>query len=233
MVSLNPENKTNTIVLYNNLGSPKQLTNTDNNTVFEEKTFELPKKAVDTLKANVLYNKKDNYKQKEYIPLDATPQEVRDILADKKQVGRSFWGYKRVIKNGIKNSENPQQAIENLNFLLNAKDGKLNAQNISSILSITETINNGKGAQAEHLKKHYGFEGGKLDDNSLTKIIDVQAKDAMLLAATTSIMNQQMIQQQMQMQQQQDMLNHQIMQDTFNQQVLQNTMMTTPGMGFI
>src|SRR5574344_449590 len=135
---------------------------------------ELTSDAVEALKTQVLYKPKTE--AKEYIPLDATPQEVRDILADKEKVGRSFFEFKRTIKNGIKRSKNPELAIKNLNFLLNAKEGKIPAYEISSILSTTEVINNGSSG-SDYFKKHYNFEGGERDDATLEKFIKIKEED--------------------------------------------------------
>lgn len=159
---------------------------------------ELTSDAAEALKTQVLYKPKTE--AKEYIPQGATPQEVRDILADKEKVGRSFFGFKRAIKTGIKKSKDPELAIKNLNFLLNAKDGKLSAYDISSILSTTEAINNGSFG-SEYLKKHYNFDGGELDDASLKKITKIKKEDdlkaAIAAQQAAQEANQQMINQQM------------------------------------
>lgn len=147
-----------------------------------EKTYDIPKEAADTIKASVLYKKNEPEEFKEFIPLDASPKEVRDILADKKQVGRSFFGFKNTIKNGIKNSKDPQLAIENLNFLLNAENKKLPAATISQVLAITENVNNDSKWTSKYSKKHYGFEGGTLTKESLDNILKVKFQDDMMAA---------------------------------------------------
>src|SRR5574344_438724 len=168
---------------------------------------ELTSDAAEALKTQVLYKPKTE--AKEYIPQGATPQEVRDILADKEKVGRSFFGFKRAIKTGIKKSKDPELAIKNLNFLLNAKDGKLSGYDISSILSTTEAINNDSSG-SNFLKKHYGFEGGELDDASLSKITKIKKEDG-LKAGIAAQQAAQQANEQIAQQTQQDLINQQMM----------------------
>ena len=184
----------------------------------DSKTYEIPKEAVDTMKASALFNlnKKEDSEYKEYIPTNATPKEVRDVLADKKQTGRSFFGFKRAIKSQVAHSNNPEQTIENLNFLLNAENKKLNAPTINHLLSITEAINKG-GKTGEFLQKEYGFEGGKLTEESFKplykKYQEVQAKNAILAMFMSHQMNQQMNQQMIMDMNNQMQLQNQIFQD--------------------
>ena len=200
----------------------------------ETKTYEIPKAAADTMKASVLFNLDDKVKNseyKEYIPTNATPKEVRDVLADKKQTGRSFFGFKRAIKKQVANSEKPEQTIENLNFLLNAENKKLNAPTINHLLSITEAINKG-GKTGEFLQKQYDFEGGKLTEENFKplykKYQEVQARNAILAMFMSQQMNQQMNQQMIMDMNNQMQIQNQIFQDQMqiqNQMMMQQTMM--------
>lgn len=182
---------------------------------------EIPSEAVDTLKASVLYNAKKPEEKpmfKEYIPTNATPQEVRDILADKKQVDRNFWGYKGNIKKLIKKSKDPQTAIENLNILLNANDKKLNASTVTNILNLTEAVNNER-ADAKFIQLHYGFQGGKLTNENIDKFNETLRKDFAIamfasMAAANDPMTGLVLQQQM-------MTNDLLQQQTFTNNMLQ------------
>lgn len=193
----------------------------------DSKTYDIPKEAVDTMKASALFNlnKKEDSEYKEYIPTNATPQEVRDVLADKKQTGRSFFGFKRAIKYQVAHSDNPEQTIGNLNFLLNAENKKLNAPTINKLLSITETINKG-GKTGEFLQKQYGFEGGKLTEENFKplfkKYTEVQTQNAILGMMMGQQMNQQMNQQMIMDMNNQMQLQNQLFQD---QMTMQNQMM--------
>lgn len=219
----------------NNNYIPKTIEKENTKPAAEQETpiFEVPKEAVDTIKASALFNldKKENSEYKEYIPTNATPKEVRDVLADKKQTGRSFFGFKRAIKNQVANSEKPEQTIENLNFLLNAENKKLNAPTINHLLSITESINKG-GKTGEFLQKQYDFEGGKLTEENFKplykKYQEIQARNAILAMFMGQQMNQQMNQQMIMDMNNQMQIQNQIFQDQMqlqNQMMMQQTMM--------
>ncbi len=206
--------------------------------VDENKTNDFEKTVGDIEKEVNIENKTDekSTEMKEYIPNDATPQEVRDILADKSKVGRSFFGYKKYLKNKVKDSNEPQTAIANLNYLLNADDGKLSAKEISTIMNITEIVNNNKD---EKLSKKYsevfGFDGGKLDDSSYDKISKKMQEQRMVELTLGSAMAMEGLRQQQQ-QMQNDIMNQQIMInqqtiDNINQQMINQQMMQPP-MGF-
>lgn len=189
--------------------------------VDENKTNDFEKTVGDIEKEVNIENKTDekSTEMKEYIPNNATPQEVRDILADKSKVGRSFFGYKKYLKNKVKDSNEPQTAIANLNYLLNADDGKLSAKEISTIMNITEIVNNNKD---EKLSKKYsevfGFDGGKLDDSSYDKISKKMQEQRMVELTLGSAMAMEGLRQQQQ-QMQNDIMNQQIM---INQQTIDN-----------
>ena len=206
--------------------------------VDENKTNDFEKTVGDIEKEVNIENKTDekSTEMKEYIPNNATPQEVRDILADKSKVGRSFFGYKKYLKNKVKDSNEPQTAIANLNYLLNADDGKLSAKEISTIMNITEIVNNNKD---EKLSKKYsevfGFDGGKLDDSSYDKISKKMQEQRMVELTLGSAMAMEGLRQQQQ-QMQNDIMNQQIMInqqtiDNMNQQMINQQMMQPP-MGF-
>ena len=206
--------------------------------VDENKTNDFEKTVGDIEKEVNIENKTDekSTEMKEYIPNNATPQEVRDILADKSKVGRSFFGYKKYLKNKVKDSNEPQTAIANLNYLLNADDGKLSAKEISTIMNITEIVNNNKD---EKLSKKYsevfGFDGGKLDDSSYDKISKKMQEQRMVELTLGSAMAMEGLRQQQQ-QMQNDIMNQQIMInqqtiDNINQQMI-NQLMMQPPMGF-
>ena len=211
--------------------------------VDENKTNDFEKTVGDIEKEVNIENKTDekSTEMKEYIPNNATPQEVRDILADKSKVGRSFFGYKKYLKNKVKDSNEPQTAIANLNYLLNADDGKLSAKEISTIMNITEIVNNKK---KEKLSKKYsevfGFDGGKLDDSSYDKISKKMQEQRMVELTLGSAMAMEGLRQQQQ-QMQNDIMNQQIMinqqtidnmnQQMINQQMINQQMMQPP-MGF-
>lgn len=206
--------------------------------VDENKTNDFEKTVGDIEKEVNIENKTDekSIEMKEYIPNNATPQEVRDILADKSKVGRSFFGYKKYLKNKVKDSNEPQTAIANLNYLLNADDGKLSAKEISTIMNITEIVNNNKD---EKLSKKYsevfGFDGGKLDDSSYDKISKKMQEQRMVELTLGSAMAMEGLRQQQQ-QMQNDIMNQQIMInqqtiDNINQQMINQQMMQPP-MGF-
>lgn len=206
--------------------------------VDENKTNDFEKTVGDIEKEVNIENKTDekSTEMKEYIPNNATPQEVRDILADKSKVGRSFFGYKKYLKNKVKDSNEPQTAIANLNYLLNADDGKLSAKEISTIMNITEIVNNNKD---EKLSKKYsevfGFDGGKLDDSSYDKISKKMQEQRMVELTLGSAMAMEGLRQQQQ-QMQNDIMNQQIMInqqtiDNINQQMINQQMMQPP-MGF-
>lgn len=206
--------------------------------VDENKTNDFEKTVGDIEKEVNIENKADekSTEMKEYIPNDATPQEVRDTLADKSKVGRSFFGYKKYLKNKVKDSNEPQIAIANLNYLLNADDGKLSAKEISTIMNITEIVNNNKD---EKLSKKYsevfGFDGGKLDDSSYDKISKKMQEQRMVELTLGSAMAMEGLRQQQQ-QMQNDIMNQQIMInqqtiDNINQQMINQQMMQPP-MGF-
>lgn len=206
--------------------------------VDENKTNDFEKTVGDIEKEVNIENKTDekSTEMKEYIPNNATPQEVRDILADKSKVGRSFFGYKKYLKNKVKDSNEPQTAIANLNYLLNADDGKLSAKEISTIMNITEIVNNNKD---EKLSKKYsevfGFDGGKLDDSSYDKISKKMQEQRMVELTLGSAMAMEGLRQQQQ-QMQNDIMNQQIMInqqtiDNMNQQMI-NQLMMQPPMGF-
>ena len=84
------------------------------------------------------------------------------------------------IKKRIRESKNPEQAKENLNFLLNIDSNKLSPETISQVLAITEKINHERKHVAMHYTKHYGFDGGKLTKESLNNILKAKYKDDML-----------------------------------------------------
>lgn len=206
--------------------------------VDENKTNDFEKTVGDIEKEVNIENKTNekSTEMKEYIPNNATPQEVRDILADKSKVGRSFFGYKKYLKNKVKDSNEPQTAIANLNYLLNADDGKLSAKEISTIMNITEIVNNNKD---EKLSKKYsevfGFDGGKLDDSSYDKISKKMQEQRMVELTLGSAMAMEGLRQQQQ-QMQNDIMNQQIMInqqtiDNMNQQMINQQMMQPP-MGF-
>lgn len=206
--------------------------------VDENKTNDFEKTVGDIEKEVNIENKTDekSTEMKEYISNNATPQEVRDILADKSKVGRSFFGYKKYLKNKVKDSNEPQTAIANLNYLLNADDGKLSAKEISTIMNITEIVNNNKD---EKLSKKYsevfGFDGGKLDDSSYDKISKKMQEQRMVELTLGSAMAMEGLRQQQQ-QMQNDIMNQQIMInqqtiDNINQQMINQQMMQPP-MGF-
>ncbi len=206
--------------------------------VDENKTNDFEKTVGDIEKEVNIENKTDekSTEMKEYIPNNATPQEVRDTLADKSKVGRSFFGYKKYLKNKVKDSNEPQTAIANLNYLLNADDGKLSAKEISTIMNITEIVNNNKD---EKLSKKYsevfGFDGGKLDDSSYDKISKKMQEQRMVELTLGSAMAMEGLRQQQQ-QMQNDIMNQQIMInqqtiDNINQQMINQQMMQPP-MGF-
>ena len=206
--------------------------------VDENKTNDFEKTVGDIEKEVNIENKTDekSTEMKEYIPNNATPQEVRDTLADKSKVGRSFFGYKKYLKNKVKDSNEPQTAIANLNYLLNADDGKLSAKEISTIMNITEIVNNIKD---EKLSKKYsevfGFDGGKLDDSSYDKISKKMQEQRMVELTLGSAMAMEGLRQQQQ-QMQNDIMNQQIMInqqtiDNINQQMINQQMMQPP-MGF-
>lgn len=203
--------------------------------VDENKTNDFEKTVGDIEKEVNIENKTDekSTEMKEYIPNNATPQEVRDILADKSKVGRSFFGYKKYLKNKVKDSNEPQTAIANLNYLLNADDGKLSAKEISTIMNITEIVNNNKD---EKLSKKYsevfGFDGGKLDDSSYDKISKKMQEQRMVELTLGSAMAMEGLRQQQQ-QMQNDIMNQQIMInqqtiDNINQQMINQQMMQPP-----
>ena len=203
--------------------------------VDENKTNDFEKTVGDIEKEVNIENKTDekSTEMKEYIPNDATPQEVRDTLADKSKVGRSFFGYKKYLKNKVKDSNEPQIAIANLNYLLNADDGKLSAKEISTIMNITEIVNNNKD---EKLSKKYsevfGFDGGKLDDSSYDKISKKMQEQRMVELTLGSAMAMEGLRQQQQ-QMQNDIMNQQIMInqqtiDNMNQQMINQQMMQPP-----
>lgn len=195
----------------------------DNNDITESKDENFEKTVGDIEKdVNIDAKSSEPAEIKEYIPKDATPQDVRDILADKSKVGRSFFGYKRALKNIVKSSNEPQRAIENLNYLLNVDDGKLSALDVTNIMNITEVVNNGKNKNlSKHYSEKFDFKGGKLDNESYKKISDKikeQRKIAFLFSSALLSAN-------IQRQQDMDMMNQQIMIDQMNQQQLQMDMM--------
>lgn len=207
----------------------------DDINVDENKTNDFEKTVGDIEKEVNIENKTDekSTEMKEYIPNNATPQEVRDTLADKSKVGRSFFGYKKYLKNKVKDSNEPQTAIANLNYLLNADDGKLSAKEISTIMNITEIVNNNKD---EKLSKKYsevfGFDGGKLDDSSYDKISKKMQEQRMVELTLGSAMAMEGLRQQQQ-QMQNDIMNQQIMInqqtiDNINQQMINQQMMQPP-----
>ena len=177
--------------------------------------------------------KEEPAEMKEYIPQGATAKDVRDILADKKKVGRSFLGYKKLIRKAFEKSQDPQTSIDNLNLLLNAKDGKLNATFVASIFTVAESINN-NDKNAEQFKKYYGIDSGKLDNESIDKLTNKMSKDIFMASlihglataaasnASNDAVQQQMFQQQLQLNN--DMMMQQ--QNLINQQTIQ------PPMGF-
>ena len=143
---------------------------------------------------------------------------------------------KKYLKNKVKDSNEPQTAIANLNYLLNADDGKLSAKEISTIMNITEIVNNNKD---EKLSKKYsevfGFDGGKLDDSSYDKISKKMQEQRMVELTLGSAMAMEGLRQQQQ-QMQNDIMNQQIMInqqtiDNMNQQMINQQMMQPP-MGF-
>lgn len=200
--------------------------------VDENKESDFEKTVGDIEKEVNIDNKTDEKpkEMKEYIPSDATPQDVRDILADKNKVGRSFWGHKKYLKNKVKDSNNPQVAIANLNYLLNAEDGKLRASDISAIMNITELVNNNKDEKiAKRYSELFGFDGGKLDDASYQKITQKMLEQRFVAATIGSAMAMEGLhQQQMQndMINQQMMIDQQIMMDNnMNQQIINQQIM--------
>lgn len=206
--------------------------------VDENKTNDFEKTVGDIEKEVNIENKTDekSTEMKEYIPNNATPQEVRDILADKSKVGRSFFGYKKYLKNKVKDSNEPQTAIANLNYLLNADDGKLSAKEISTIMNITEIVNNNKDEKiSKKYSEVFGFDGGKLDDSSYDKISKKMQEQRMVELTLGSAMAMEGLRQQQQ-QMQNDIMNQQIMInqqtiDNMNQQMINQQMMQPP-MGF-
>lgn len=206
--------------------------------VDENKTNDFEKTVGDIEKEVNIENKTDekSTEMKEYIPNNATPQEVRDILADKSKVGRSFFGYKKYLKNKVKDSNEPQTAIANLNYLLNADDGKLSAKEISTIMNITEIVNNNKDEKiSKKYSEVFGFDGGKLDDSSYDKISKKMQEQRMVELTLGSAMAMEGLRQQQQ-QMQNDIMNQQIMInqqtiDNINQQMINQQMMQPP-MGF-
>lgn len=86
---------------------------------------------------------------------------------------------KEIIR-GIKISQDPKLAKENLKFLLSISKNKLTPETISQVLAITEKINSGSRHVSHHYRSHYGFEGGKLTKESLNKILRTKYKDDML-----------------------------------------------------
>ncbi len=86
---------------------------------------------------------------------------------------------KEIIR-GIKISQDPKLAKENLKFLLNISKNKLTPETISQVLAITEKINSGSRHVSHHYKSHYGFKGGKLTKESLNNILKAKYKDDML-----------------------------------------------------
>lgn len=206
--------------------------------VDENKTNDFEKTVGDIEKEVNIENKTDekSTEMKEYISNNATPQEVRDILADKSKVGRSFFGYKKYLKNKVKDSNEPLTAIANLNYLLNADDGKLSAKEISTIMNITEIVNNNKDEKiSKKYSEVFGFDGGKLDDSSYDKISKKMQEQRMVELTLGSAMAMEGLRQQQQ-QMQNDIMNQQIMInqqtiDNMNQQMINQQMMQPP-MGF-
>jgi len=105
---------------------------------------------------------------------------IESLLEDTEQ--RSFFGFKNTIARGIEKSQNSKLAISNLNFLLNAKGGKLSTSKISKVLAISEAVNNG-GLGVQHYIDHYGFEGGKLTEETINRILKkIDEEEIMLIA---------------------------------------------------
>ncbi len=172
----------------------------------------------------------------QYLSHDLNRKEIIDALNDKNKMGRSFFGYKRTIANIIIKAEDKKLAVDNFNILMNAKNKKINAYDIASLLYISTIINNKNDKMSEKFAEEYGFKGGLLDDKSidsiLKKIIETRKTNEIqnqivqeLLQEKThfhnqTLMNQMIMQNQMQL--------DQMMQD----QMMQDQMMHTPGMGF-
>ena len=167
--------------------------------------------ASNALKAQVLYNKSNN----QYLSYGLDRKQIIKELKNEEKMGRSFFGQKAKIANTITKADDTKLAVDNFNFLLNAKDKKLSAVDVADILLVATSINNGK--IDENLAKDYGFEGGALKEENVESIlskINEQREQQAFILTQQQMMNQQMIDQQMMNQQmmQQDMFNNQMMQ---------------------
>lgn len=124
--------------------------------------------AANSLKAQVLYKKSDN--KTEYLSNELDKKQIIEELKNKEKMGRSFFGYKTNLANIITKADDIELATANFNYLLNAKDGKLNARDITDILRVATSINNGK--MSERLQNKYGFNGGNLKEENIDSILD-------------------------------------------------------------
>ena len=105
---------------------------------------------------------------------------VINLLEDSEK--SSLFEFKNTIIRGIENSQNSELTVSNLDFSLNEQDRKLTASKLSKILAISEAVNNG-GYGSQHYIDHYGFEGGKLTEEAINKILNkIEEEEIMVIA---------------------------------------------------
>ena len=180
--------------------------------------------------SNVLSTQLQGKKQTEniqYLNYDLSKKEIIDALNDKNKMGRSFFGYKSAIANTIIKADDKKLAVDNFNILMNTKNKKINARDITNLLYISTIINNKNTKISEKFAEEYGFKGGLLDDKSIDSILNKISETMQLLAIQNQILQDQMMQDQMMMEDQ--MMEDQMLQ---NQMMQNQMMMMTPGMGF-
>lgn len=178
--------------------------------------------AANALKAQILYQTPNN---KQYLEKNLNKKGIIAALKDKSKIDRSFFGYKNTIAKIITKADNPDLATDNFNILMNAKDKKLNASDITAILLVSTSVNNKK--IDEKLMDKYGFNGGTLNDKSIDSIlkeINKQRELNKFMMLQQQMLHNQMVQQQM--------FQTQMLHDQMHQQAMQQHMMMTPGMGF-
>lgn len=107
----------------------------------------------------------------QYLESGLSHKEIIEALKDKSKMERSFFGYKADVAKIITKAKNPELAVKNFNILMNArdkKDNKLDACDITSILSTATKINS---KNDEKKAKEYGLCNGLLDGKSITSIL--------------------------------------------------------------
>lgn len=212
----------------------------NSNDIQPRESVGVSQEAANSLRAQVLYKKQGS--TQEYLQDGLDKKQIIQELKNTNKMGRSFFGYKRAIANIITQADDTKLATSNFNYLLNAKGGKLNKEDVYDILLVATSINNGK--VSEKLQDEYGFNGGALKEENVDTILEEIKKqnEAQQFAMIQVQMQQkQMIDEQFMQQmmlEQQMMMQQQMMIDQQNQMMLdlqiqqQQMMMSTPGFGF-